>query len=277
MYSTYDLHSHSLMSDGALSPADLLARAKAHGVEVFALTDHDTLAGQDEAFNAAESLGVRQISGIELSCVWQGRGIHIVGLNFELKHSEILAAQQHQHNARMKRSELIGEKLIKVAGEGLFEHAVSLTQSGVPGRPHFAQALIERGVVDNQNDAFKKYLGSGKKGDVKLVWPDLEVAVRWIVESGGVAVIAHPRKYDMTMTKLRALIDDFKVAGGQGIEVVVSGQKQGEAGMLGDLCNRSGLYASIGSDFHAPAMRWADVGRVPKLSNSVKPIWELWE
>jgi len=274
--SNIDLHCHSLASDGALSPADVVSRAVENGVTLLALTDHDTVEGQVEAMKQAHALNIEMVSGIELSCVWGSALIHILGLNFSLTDGVMQEAQEKQSQARLLRAEIIAEKLIKKGLPDLLESAKQLTQSGIPGRPHFSEAMISKGLVSGHKEAFKKYLGAGKAGDVKSAWPDLSEVLSWIHTAKGDAVIAHPRKYKMSQTKLRELIADFKDEGGVGIEVVVSGQKQGEIGLMSDLCNRFKLKGSVGSDFHTPEYPWANLGRIPPLPDSVEPIWRDW-
>ncbi len=160
--------------------------------------------------------------------------------------------------------------------KGCIRAAIEISQGHAPGRPHIALAMVDKGYVSSVSIAFKKYLGSGKVGDVKSLWPSIEEVVKWITDAGGNAVIAHPRKYNMTVTKLRRLIEDFAEAGGEGLEVITSGQKQGEIGLLTDLCLRYGLKGSLGSDFHSPTQTWVNLGAIPKLPQSVVPIWENW-
>ncbi len=275
-FSTTDLHCHSLASDGSLSPAELVERASLNGVRCLALTDHDTIAGQAEAHRVAKKFGVEMISGIELSCTWRSFNIHILGYHFDLESDVIKDAERSQAKSRLDRAEAIAERLAKKGFADLLEPAQTLALNGIAGRPHFAQAMVEKEYVSSISEAFKKYLGAGKVGDVKSFWPELSCVVDWIVRSGGTAVIAHPRKYNMTLSKLRELIADFKAAGGAGIELITSGQKQGETGMLADLCQRLDLCASLGSDFHSPEYRWAELGRIPPLPDSVTPVWECW-
>ncbi len=275
-FSTYDLHCHSNMSDGELCPEELVRRAKRNGVEVLSLTDHDTLAGLELAAATAVQEGIELVPGIELSCQWNGHTIHVLGLNFSLEHSSLWDAQVYQTKVRETRSEIIAERLQKKGMPDVLGLARKNAKSGVPGRPHFAQAMVEMELVKNHQEAFKKFLGSGKIGDVKSGWPELAEVIQWITLAGGCAVLAHPRKYSMSLTKLRALIEEFRGCGGQGIEVVMSGQKQGEIGLLSDLCHRFEMAASVGSDFHSTRFPWADLGRVAKLPSTVTPIWELW-
>lgn len=274
--STIDLHCHSLASDGSLSPSELVERAAEKGVKLLALTDHDTVAGQEEAMARAAELGVAMVSGIELSCVWGNFTIHVLAYNFDLGSGRMQEIEQTQLQSRVQRAELIAEKLAKKGFPDLLLPAKALSQSGIPGRPHFAQAMIDAGMVADHGEAFKKYLGAGKVGDVRSLWPTMPEIVRAIKAAGGVAVVAHPRKYNMTLTKLRALLTDFKLHGGEGIEVITSGQKQGEVGMLSDLCQRIGLKGSQGSDFHTPKYPWAELGRIPSLPKNVEPVWSGW-
>lgn len=276
-HSPIDLHCHSLASDGSLSPTDLVNRAAGNGVKLMSLTDHDTVAGQKEAMEAGCEVGVALVPGIELSCVWGNFTIHVLAYNYDLNSGLMQELESKQLASRQQRAVLIEEKLVKKGFTGLLDKAQALSRSGIPGRPHFAQAMLDKGYVSDHGEAFKKYLGAGKIGDVKSLWPDLGDMVRSIVSAKAVPIVAHPRKYNMTLTKLRTMLVDFKAHGGEGIEVVTSGQKQGEVGMLSDLCQRMELKGSIGSDFHSPKYRWAELGRIPSLPKSVTPVWADWE
>lgn len=275
--SPIDLHCHSTASDGTLPPSELVTLAHERGVNHLALTDHDTVNGLDEAFLCGETLGVNIIPGIEFSAQWKNQGVHILGLNFNRHSNVIKAATERQELSRFTRAKTISERLAKKGFEGLYESALKFSSGQAPGRPHIASAMVEHNYVANVSGAFKKYLGAGKVGDVRSVWPELEEVVQWIVEAGGVAVIAHPRKYNMTVTKLRSLIEDFKAHGGEGIEVITSGQKQGEIGLLADLCTKYQLKGSLGSDFHSPAQPWVRLGAIPSLPKSVLPVWAEWD
>ncbi|MCK7543214.1 PHP domain-containing protein [Marinobacter bryozoorum] len=272
-----DLHCHSTASDGALSPGELIARASGQGVTHLALTDHDTLEGTAAAREAAARHGLTLINGIELSCVWRKLTIHVVGLDMregDTGFAERVATQQAN---RWKRAGAIADKLVRhVTGceRTIFDQATAQAGGDVPGRPHFAKALVEAGLVKDQAQAFRKYLGSGKPGDVKAFWPELEEVVGWITDAGGIAVLAHPRKYKLTATRLRALVADFMEAGGEGIEVVTSGQSSGDLGFLAELCRRHSLLASRGSDFHFPGASWCELGRIPPLPEGLTPVWE---
>ncbi|MAA64368.1 MAG: phosphatase [Alteromonadaceae bacterium] len=269
-----DLHCHSLASDGALSPSALVERAVEKGVTHLALTDHDTTAGLDEARAAAARLGLVLINGIELSCIWRSQTIHVVGLDFDDDQPAWRSALARQEDNRWQRARLIDHKLSHLRVEALLDKAIAKADGDVPGRPHFASVLVEEGVIGNSAQAFKRHLGAGKPGDVKACWPELAEVVQWICDAGGVAVVAHPRKYKMTATKLRSLMKDFQSAGGQGMEVLTSGQSSGDLGFLTELCRREGYLASRGSDFHFPGAPWCELGRLPALPDGLEPVWQ---
>lgn len=276
MPTLFDLHSHSLYSDGILRPQAVVSRAKAQGVTTLALTDHDTTQGIAEARVQAELEGIDLIAGIEFSCLWQGMNIHIVGLNIDLTASSLIAGEAQQQRARDERAITIAEKLDKAGLKGSYEGALALADGGVVGRPHFARYLVESGKVKSVAAAFKKYLGAGKVGDVKQVWPDIATAVQWITEAGGVAVVAHPDKYKLTRTKLKRLLVDFKEAGGLAMEVVSGRQQPQTSQDLGRIANEYGLYASCGSDFHVPDQPWQELGKYSPMPEGVRPVWEAW-
>ncbi len=268
-----DLHCHSTASDGALSPAALIERAAGCGVSHLALTDHDTIAGLGEADRAARAQGIVLIPGVELSCLWKSRTIHIVGLDFDPEEPRFRQALQQQNDNRWARARMICERLDKLGIDDLLLRATEAAGGDVPGRPHFAEVLVGAGVVRNAAQAFKRYLGNGKAGDVKAYWPELPEVVHWINGAGGIAVLAHPRKYQLTATKLRELTADFRRAGGKAIEVSTSGQSSGDLGFLAELCRKEKLLASQGSDFHFPGAPWCELGRIMKMPDGLEPVW----
>lgn len=268
-----DLHCHSTASDGALAPEDVVSRAAERGVTHLALTDHDTIDGLAAASSKAAEAGISLIPGTELSCIWRSNTIHIVGLDFDPDNAGFQAALGRQNENRWERARAITDKLSKVGVDDLLGKATSQADGDVPGRPHFARVLIDEGIVKDSAQAFKRYLGQGKPGDVKAFWPELGEVVQWIVDAGGVAVLAHPRKYRLTATKLRALVSDFKRAGGRAMEVSTSGQSSGDLGFLAELCRRETLLASQGSDFHFPGAPWCELGRIAKMPDGIEPVW----
>ncbi|MFA7555114.1 MAG: PHP domain-containing protein [Spongiibacteraceae bacterium] len=272
-----DFHSHSTASDGALPPLELLRRAQDNGVELMAITDHDSIAGYLEVRDQWNSPSMGLIPGVELSCIWGKRTIHIVGLGFDADNPVMQQGLADQQQARLKRARLIDDKLAKYGFVGSFDFVVELAGGSQIGRPHFAQFLVEKGHVANERMAFKRYLGAGKPGDIKQMWPELAAVVGWIKASGGAAVLAHPLHYDMTATKLRALIADFKTAGGDAVEVISGKQQSDRTQYLAQLAGQFELHASIGSDFHKPGLPWRELGQMGVLPKSCRPVWSLLE
>ena len=263
----YDLHSHTLASDGALAPSVLLQRAKARGVEVLAITDHDTIKGVSSLLSEDVS-GIKLIVGTELTCLWKGRVLHIVGLNLDVHSSALQGYLKDLSALREKRALKICEQLVKMGLPDIYEDAKSLAGTGIIGRPHIAQALVAAGAVSSVSQVFKKFLGVGKKGDVKMEWPALSDAVAVIKSAGGIAVLAHPTKYKMTFTKLRSAIDDFKHVGGEAIEVSYPGVTPDHHMHLLRIAENNNLLLSAGSDFHNPGNSWTDIGKYPALKKT---------
>lgn len=273
----YDLHSHSNCSDGSLSPVELVQAAQAGGVTHLAITDHDTLDALPEANSAAATCGLTLINGIEFSCQWQKRGVHVVGLAFDAQHPAIVAGAKHMLAIRQERALQIAEKLNKLGIGNALAGAQKAANGGMIGRPHFAQFLVESGVVKNFNQAFKRYLGTGKAGDVKHQWPEMAEVAQWIKDADGVAVLAHPLKYSLTRTKLKQLFQDFAGSGGQAVEVISGNDQTAQQTRdLAKLINQQGFYGSLGSDFHSPGMAWQALGRAGPLPDDVEPVWQLW-
>ena len=277
MNSSIDLHCHTTASDGSLEPADLVRRAAERGIETLAITDHDTLEGFRQALPVAEELGVNLISGIELSCVWGGITIHIVGLNMDVDSPVMKEAETFQNRARAQRSELIAKRVGKKLQQTIDLDAVrGYAGSDAIGRPHFARYLVDQGWVPSMQTAFTKYLGAGKPGDVKTSWPEMDQVVRWITGSGGVAVMAHAHLYKMTRTKLRACMSDFIDAGGRGLEVAYGMMDNNQRGQMAQLARDLELMGSCGSDFHGPNRFGLDLGVMPAFPKDVPPVWSVW-
>lgn len=271
----FDLHCHSHFSDGVLSPEILVARAKEREVDVLALTDHDTIAGLPLAQKAAADCGMTLINGIEFSSQWGKGGVHIVGLGFDTESPSLNAAIEAQNVARSSRAEQISARLAKAGIAGALAGAQLLAGNAYVARPHFAQYLVNIGAAANINAAFKKYLGTGKVADVKYQWPNMATIIEWIHAAGGVAVLAHPCKYDLTRTKMCALIKDFSLAGGDALEVVSGMQAHPVTEDLAKIAVANNLAASCGSDFHLPGQPWQELGCFPKLPDMCRPVWEL--
>ena len=272
-----DFHTHSLASDGALAPIELLRRAKAAGVQQFALTDHDTTAGYLAVRHTSEAEEVGLISGVELSCRWATATIHVVGLNFDADAPEMTAMVEQLTQAREERAEKIATRLAGVGIDDALEGAKAIANGSQIGRPHFATWMVEAGAVDSVAEAFDKYLGAGKIGDVKMFWPSLSDVVQAITRAGGVAILAHPLKYRLTGMKLRALINDFKAAGGGAIEVLNGRQPETDLKRLSQLAEGNGLMCSVGSDFHRDFEYGPKLGiDVERLPNGAH-VWDALE
>ena len=271
----YDLHSHTRVSDGRLSPQELIQRAKENNVDVLSITDHDSLGAYKE-LSAEDMDNITLIPGIEFSTQWRGRGVHILGLNLDLNSAAINEGVAQQEQARSERATLIADRLMKAGLPIKFERVVELANGVNVGRPHFAEHLVELGVVKNMAQAFKKYLGDGKKGDVKQCWAELPQIIQWIVDAGGIAVLAHPLKYKMTRTKLSVLLDEFSEFGGRGVEVVSGSQTSDETALVARLCVEKDLLGSCGSDFHQPN-QWGEIGRMSAFPSSCEPVWSQWD
>lgn len=268
----HDLHTHSYCSDGQLSPQQLVEQAKANGVTVLALTDHDTIDGVSEAQVAAgDTLTV--IAGIEFSAQWQGRGIHIVGLQVDTESPVLKKAIAQQTQIRTDRAMIIAQRLEKAGIKNAWEGAQHYAQGSAIGRPHFAQYMVDSGYVNSFAQAFKKYLGAGKVGDVKEGWPSIETVIQWIIGAEGIAVLAHPDKYGLTRTKLYTLLEDFSDAGGKALEVVSGKQDSSVTDKLAKAASDFSLLASCGSDFHALGQTWQALGKYSPLPKTCDPVW----
>ena len=242
---------------------------------MLAITDHDTIAAVGIAQKAAQDVGISLISGIEFSSQWGRGGVHIVGLGVDIQCPRLLAAIELQDQARHARALAIAERLSRAGFPGALAGAQALAGDATLARPHFAQYLVAIGAVKNINAAFKKYLGAGKPADVKYQWPLMDQVIHWIHDAGGVAVLAHPAKYDLTRTKICAMTDSFVAAGGDAIEVISGLQPAALTEDLLRIANERSLYASCGSDFHIPDQPWQELGGFGCLPERAKPVWEL--
>lgn len=272
----YDLHSHSLFSDGTLTPSELVQRAHAAGVEVLALTDHDVTDGLAEAQTAARSCGMSVIAGVEISVTWNNQTLHIVGLDFNPDHPGLQQGLARLRKFREWRAEEIGRRLEKKKIEGAYAGAARLAKGAVIARTHFARFLVEQGYVRGFPQAFRQFLSRGKPGFVPGQWATLEEAIQWIVTAGGQAVVAHPARYKLSAGKLHQMLNEFRECGGEAIEVV-SGSHTPEANLhFADISREHALLASIGSDYHGPEQTWMDLGKLPSLPEGCTPVWRDW-
>jgi len=270
-----DLHCHSVISDGTLEPEALAARAKANGVELWALTDHDEVAGQQRARDAALALGMPYLTGTEISVTFAGTTVHIVGLGFDADDESLKAGLAETRGGRNSRAIEMGAELAKLGIKGAYEGALKYVGNpALISRTHFARYLVEAGVCGDTQEVFRKYLIEGKPGFVPHRWATLGDAVRWITYAGGMAVIAHPGRYKFTANEEYALLTEFKAHGGRGIEVVTGSHGAADYLKYTDLALEFGLCASRGSDFHSPGESRADLGTLPELPGQLTPVWE---
>ncbi len=268
-----DLHTHSCRSDGSLSPAELVARAAAARIEVLALTDHDTIAGVEEAAAAAARCGVQLVPGVEVSACWRAQTVHVLGLWIDPACGELRAALDTQAAHRAVRMARICTRLSELGlpGERLLQRV--LANPGLPTRAHLAAALVDEEIVARPDHAFRKYLGRGRAAHLAADWPALSIAVGWIVAAGGVACLAHPARYRFSAGARRQLLGEFAAAGGTALEVVTGGNAAHLVEACASWALRFGLSASRGSDFHHPEVPWNPLGRLAKLPPGVTPVW----
>lgn len=274
-YLNADLHCHSVVSDGTLTPEELAARAKANGVELWSLTDHDEIGGQHRAAAAARSQGMAYLTGTEISVTFAGNTVHIVGLGFNPDNTALAQGLAATRGGRGERAQEMAAQLAQVGIHGAYEGALKFV--GNPeliSRTHFARFLVETQVCRDTNEVFRKYLTEGKPGYVPHRWATLGDAVRWINEAGGLAVIAHPARYKFTANEEYALFSEFKAHGGAGVEVVTGSHTAAEYVTYAAMAEEFGLAASRGSDFHSPDESHTDLGTLPYLPGHLTPIWE---
>ena len=272
----YDLHSHSTASDGTLSPGALVARAAASGVDVLALTDHDTTEGLAEADAAAAAAGIAVVPGIEISVTWQSQVVHVVGLGIDPATPVLQEGLVSLRRFREWRAEEMGRRLQRAGIGGAYEGARHLSNGRLISRTHFARFLVANGHAPDMKRVFKRYLTRGNPGHVPGEWAEIDAAVGWIRASGGQAVIAHPARYPFTRSKLRRLIGEFRECGGEGIEVVSGSHSRDDAFVMGRHAGEFQLLASAGSDYHGPEHPWLELGRLPGLPDGCRPIWHNW-
>ncbi len=276
-----DLHTHSTASDGTLTPTALIDLAAASGVEVLALTDHDTTDGFAEALAVAGRRGMRLIPGVELSVTWGGRTIHVVGLRIDPRNADLQLGLAGLLEFRHWRAEEIGRRLAKAGIEGAYAGAKALSNGRLVGRTHFARFLVQRRLAVDERAVFKHFLVNGKPGHVPGAWATLESAIGWIRAAGGQAVIAHPARYRLTRTRLLGLLGEFCELGGAGLEVVSGSHSRDDIFAFAQVAREQRLLASAGSDFHGPQLAvsrhaWVSLGRLPALPEGCTPIWLDW-
>jgi len=271
-----DLHCHSVVSDGTLQPQALAERAHANGVQLWSLTDHDEVDGQQRAAAAAQALGLDYLSGCEISVSFAGITVHIVGLGFDVQDVGLRQGLAATRDGRDARAREMSAELAKVGIKGAFDGALKYVGNpALISRTHFARHLVDSGVCSDTNEVFRRFLIEGKPGYVPHRWAALGDAVRWITQAGGTAVIAHPGRYRFTPTEEYALFTEFIAHGGRGVEVVTGSHTPAEYQKYADMALEFGLLASRGSDFHSPGESRTDLGALPDLPGQLTPVWSV--
>ena len=273
----YDLHCHSTRSDGLLTPAEIVQRAAARGVDVLALTDHDEVAGLEEAQAAARDTALQFVCGSELSVSWEDVTLHVVALRIDPTHGGFLAGLESIRSGREGRGRRIADALEAAGIPGAWEGARRyVTSERLISRTHFARFLVDAGHARETKDVFSRFLSPGLPGYVEHAWATLPQAIGWIHAAGGDAVLAHPGRYKVTKSGLRRLLDDFRDAGGDAIEVVSPSHTSEQVDQFGALARVYGFRGSAGSDYHGPGESYVDLGDVPPLPSGVTPVWTNW-
>ena len=271
-----DLHCHSVVSDGTLTPEQLAERAYANGVRLWALTDHDELGGQERAQLAASALGMDYLPGVEISVTCMGQTIHIVGLGIDAAHAGILEGLRRTREGRGNRAKQMAEQLLKAGIPGAYEGALHFAgNQELISRTHFARFLVEQGICKDTDQVFKRYLVEDKPGYVPHLWATLDDAVAWIKGAGGAAVIAHPGRYKLSAMQMDELYKHFKEIGGMAIEVITGSHSPNQYQTYGKIAQHYGFLASRGSDFHDPEESYIDLGTLPHLPDHLTPVWSL--
>lgn len=276
MSSPVDLHLHSDRSDGRLRPRELVSLVATQGVETFALTDHDTVAGLEEAAEATRRHGLRLVPGVEISVTWCARELHVLGLGVAPDCVTLQGGLARQAEIRAERARRIGERLERAGVPGTVEEAYRLARDRHVSRSHFARALVRGGHARDMAAAFRQYLARGRPGHVRAEWVPLEAAVSWIRTAGGVAVLAHPHRYGFTGRWMRRTLEAFQAAGGEAMEVACAGGGPGALAANAERARQHGLEGSVGSDFHDPGNPWIRPGRVAPLPAGIAPVWRRW-
>ncbi|MBI1452883.1 MULTISPECIES: PHP domain-containing protein [Acinetobacter] len=276
-----DLHTHSNISDGTLSPEQLVQAAHEIGIHTLALTDHDTMDGLNVAEKAAHSFGMRLISGVEISSQWsrpatkKSYGVHVVALNMQ-NPAPLLELLEQQKQIRAVRAKQICDLLIPLIGEDIYADVIAKVDNVADRvtRTHIAKTLVEKAYVSRAQQAFDKYIKEGKKAYVKFDGLGLEETIQVIHASGGFAVLAHPTRYDLSATNIRYLIEIFAKFGGDAVELPPSIEPLGTRQMVDRMIAEFGLKVSVGSDYHGANMPWIKLGNIPRVNEGQIGVWE---
>ncbi|EXI80637.1 MAG: Histidinol phosphatase of the PHP family protein [Candidatus Accumulibacter appositus] len=270
-----DLHCHSTCSDGLLAPSDVAARAAANGVELLALSDHDSLDGLAAARSAAEAAGMGFVNGVEISIEWQGLQIHILGYAFDSSHQALNAGLESIRAGRVDRAQRMSAELEKVGIAGAFDGAMRYAANpSLVSRAHFGRFLVESGAAKDLRSVFESYLVPGRPGYVDHRWATLADSLAWVQAAGGLVAVAHPGRYKLSRAEMRRFLSEFKDLGGQAIEVVSGSHTQEHVDIFARYAREYGFLASRGSDFHGPGESYFDLGQLAALPDGLKPVWE---
>lgn len=276
MRSLIDLHCHSTVSDGVLTPTEIVNHAAEKGLRVLALTDHDDVAGLASARAVAEAHNIQFINGVEVSVTWRRRTLHIIGLKIDAEYTPLVEGLANIRAGRHARAEGMAQALDKVGIHGALEGAYEYSKGGIISRTHFARFLIEKGYAKDTKAVFKHYLVKGKPGYVEHQWASLEDAMAWIIGSGGVAVIAHPGRYDLGRVTMLELMHEFRALGGEAIEVVTGSHTVDQYQEFAKMAKAFDLASSMGSDYHGKGQTYIEMGRLPSLPSNCVPVWRDW-
>jgi predicted metal-dependent phosphoesterase TrpH len=276
MRSLIDLHCHSTVSDGVLTPSEVVHHAAEQGVRVLALTDHDDVTGLSTARAVAQTHCIQFIDGVEISVTWRRRTLHIVGLKINPEYPPLLEGLASIRAGRHTRAEGMAHALEKIGIHGVLEGAYAHSKGGIISRTHFARFLIEQGYAKDTKAVFKHYLVKGKPGYFEHQWASLEDAMAWIIGSGGVAVIAHPGRYDLGRVTMLELMHEFRALGGAAIEVVTGSHSVDQYQTFAHMAKQFDLASSMGSDYHGKGQTYIEMGRLPSLPSQCVPVWHDW-
>ncbi len=272
----YDLHTHTLESDGKYTPSELIEHAIQAGIDFLAITDHDTTSGLEEAYQATTNRSIKLIAGVELSVKWQEKNFHIVGLNVDPENKILSKGLEKHRQERELRAIKIGQRLEKYGIPGAYIGAKQLAGNNAVTRNHFARFLVDRGLAKNIRDVFKHYLVKSKPGYVKTNWTSMENGIHQIKSSGGIPVLAHPLRYRLTGSWMRKLLVAFKEAEGVGLEIVTGNCTADNMHTCAGYARRYGLSGSVGSDYHGHEKEGPQLGKLKNIPDDILPVWKQW-
>ena len=268
-----DLHNHSYYSDGVFSPSEVVRLADKANCDLFALTDHDTTDGLNEARQTADKLSVDLVSGVEISAFWRNMTIHIIGLDIDINNDILQAGLVHNQQLRKERAEKIALGLWRAGIKDALEKTQALSKTDMLTRTHFAQMLIREGYCKDMKSVFRRFLTGKKPGASRVEWRSFDEVVGWIHAAGGLAVIAHPFRYRMTRTKIKNMLIDFKEVLGDGVEVVTATSTDEEITLSNQWAKEYKLLSSCGSDYHGWPNQRIQIGYLRDLPNLDNAIW----